>query len=106
MCSLSIDKLNVYRYCNSTVSEHKCLFTEEDPLAISCAFATSLDTPENIVLAEQLGYHRAWCYDSSTLNSDVSTSHELGSIIRYRFKRTNTIFGGKETLITYSEGQK
>jgi 5,10-methylenetetrahydromethanopterin reductase len=38
---------------------------------ISCAFATSLDTPEHIVLAEQLGYRRAWCYDSPALLSDV-----------------------------------
>ena len=33
-------------------------------MEISCAFATSLDTPEHIVLAERLGYRRAWCYDS------------------------------------------
>src|SRR6476620_5169480 len=40
-------------------------------LEISCAFATSLDTPEHIVLAEQLGYRRAWCYDSPALYPDV-----------------------------------
>jgi len=38
---------------------------------ISCAFATSLDTPAHIVLAEQLGYRRAWCYDSPALYPDV-----------------------------------
>jgi 5,10-methylenetetrahydromethanopterin reductase len=38
---------------------------------ISCAFATSLDTPDHIVLAEQLGYRRAWCYDSPALYPDV-----------------------------------
>ena len=38
---------------------------------ISCAFATSLDTPDHIALAEQLGYRRAWCYDSPALYPDV-----------------------------------
>jgi 5,10-methylenetetrahydromethanopterin reductase len=38
---------------------------------ISCAFATSLDTPEHIALAERLGYKRAWCYDSPALYADV-----------------------------------
>ena len=39
--------------------------------AISCAFATSLDTPDHIVSAERLGYARAWCYDSPSLYPDV-----------------------------------
>lgn len=38
---------------------------------ISCAFATSLDTPEHIAVAERLGYRRAWCYDSPALYPDV-----------------------------------
>ena len=38
---------------------------------ISCAFATSLDTPGHIALAEELGYVRAWCYDSPALYPDV-----------------------------------
>src|SRR5712692_4864179 len=38
---------------------------------ISCSFATSLHTPEHIALAEQLGYARAWCYDSPALYPDV-----------------------------------
>jgi 5,10-methylenetetrahydromethanopterin reductase len=38
---------------------------------LSCAFATSLDTPEHVRLAEQLGYRRAWCYDSPALYPDV-----------------------------------
>ena len=38
---------------------------------ISCSFATSLDTPDHIVLAERLGYRRAWCYDSPALYPDV-----------------------------------
>jgi 5,10-methylenetetrahydromethanopterin reductase len=39
--------------------------------AISCAFATSLETPDHIAVAERLGYHRAWCYDSPALYPDV-----------------------------------
>lgn len=38
---------------------------------ISCSFATSLRTPDHIALAEQLGYRRAWCYDSPALYADV-----------------------------------
>lgn len=37
----------------------------------SCAFATSLDTPEHIRIAESLGYARAWAYDSPALYPDV-----------------------------------
>lgn len=38
---------------------------------VSCAFAPSLATPAHIALAEQLGYRRAWCYDSPGLYPDV-----------------------------------
>ncbi len=38
---------------------------------ISCAFAPSSSTPDHIVVAEQLGYQRAWCYDSPALYPDV-----------------------------------
>lgn len=38
---------------------------------ISCAFATSLETPQHIAHAESLGYKRAWCYDSPGLYPDV-----------------------------------
>src|ERR1700730_3640473 len=38
---------------------------------ISCAFATSMDTPDHIAEAERLGYVRAWCYDSPALYPDV-----------------------------------
>lgn len=40
-------------------------------MEISCAFATSLDTPDHIAIAERLGYRRAWCYDSPVLYPDV-----------------------------------
>jgi 5,10-methylenetetrahydromethanopterin reductase len=38
---------------------------------ISCAFATAMDTPEHVALAEQLGYRRAWLYDSPALYPEV-----------------------------------
>ncbi|MCV7257627.1 LLM class flavin-dependent oxidoreductase [Mycobacterium shimoidei] len=38
---------------------------------ISCAFATSSDTPGHVELAESLGYQRAWLYDSPALYPDV-----------------------------------
>lgn len=40
-------------------------------MRLTCAFATSLDTPEHIRIAESLGYERAWCYDSPALYPDV-----------------------------------
>ncbi len=41
------------------------------PLDVSAALATSLDSPDHIRIAEQLGYRRAWCYDSPALYPDV-----------------------------------
>jgi 5,10-methylenetetrahydromethanopterin reductase len=38
---------------------------------ISCAFATSSDTPAQVQVAEMLGYRRAWLYDSPALCPDV-----------------------------------
>jgi 5,10-methylenetetrahydromethanopterin reductase len=38
---------------------------------ISCQFATSLDSPEDIVAAEGLGYRRAWLYDTPAQSPDV-----------------------------------
>ena len=38
---------------------------------LSCAFATSLDSPEHTRIAEALGYKRAWFYDSPALYPDV-----------------------------------
>jgi 5,10-methylenetetrahydromethanopterin reductase len=38
---------------------------------ISCAFATSSDTPAHVEFAEALGYGRAWLYDSPVLYPDV-----------------------------------
>jgi 5,10-methylenetetrahydromethanopterin reductase len=38
---------------------------------MSCALAPSIDTPAHVRLAEELGYHRAWVYDSPALYHDV-----------------------------------
>ena len=38
---------------------------------ISCAFATSSDTPAHVEFAETLGYKRAWLYDSPAVYPDV-----------------------------------
>src|SRR5258705_12377713 len=38
---------------------------------ISCGFATATDTPEHVARAEQLGFKRAWLYDSPALYSEV-----------------------------------
>ena len=40
-------------------------------LEISCGFASSPESPEHTRVAEQLGYRRAWFYDSPALYSDV-----------------------------------
>lgn len=40
-------------------------------MEISCAFATSSDTPAQVQVAETLGYRRAWLYDSPALYPDV-----------------------------------
>ncbi|MCW2841258.1 MAG: methylene-tetrahydromethanopterin reductase [Aeromicrobium sp.] len=38
---------------------------------ISCAFPTTLRSPDDIVLAEELGYARAWLYDTPQQSPDV-----------------------------------
>lgn len=37
----------------------------------SCAFPTTLDTPELVAVAEALGYRRAWAYDTPQNSPDV-----------------------------------
>lgn len=41
------------------------------PLALSAAFPPGLATPDHIALAEDLGFERAWVYDSPALYHDV-----------------------------------
>jgi 5,10-methylenetetrahydromethanopterin reductase len=42
-------------------------------MKLSCAFGTCLDTPEHVRIAEELGYERAWLYDSPPILADVWT---------------------------------
>jgi 5,10-methylenetetrahydromethanopterin reductase len=60
---------------------------------ISCAFATGLQTPDHIALAERLGYRRAWCYDSPALYADVWMALALAA------ERTRTIGLGPAVLV-------
>ncbi len=39
-------------------------------MEINCTFAPTVDTPQHIAQAEQLGYERAWVYDSPLLYAD------------------------------------
>jgi 5,10-methylenetetrahydromethanopterin reductase len=50
----------------------RCTLNGEGTIVkLGCSFATSLQTPEHIRIAEQLGYERALCYDSPALYPDV-----------------------------------
>jgi len=40
-------------------------------MQISCAFPTTLDSPGQVALAEELGYERAWLYDTPQQSPDV-----------------------------------
>lgn len=62
-------------------------------LTISCAFATSMHTPDHVRLAERLGYERAWLYDSPALYPDVWMQLALAA------ERTSTIGLGPGVLI-------
>ncbi|HEX6030638.1 MAG TPA: LLM class flavin-dependent oxidoreductase [Tepidiformaceae bacterium] len=62
-------------------------------LEISCAFATSLDTPEHVRIAEELGYRRAWLYDSPALYPDVWMTLALAA------QRTSRIGLGPAVLV-------
>jgi 5,10-methylenetetrahydromethanopterin reductase len=40
-------------------------------MKIAAQFATSLGSPEHIAIAESLGYHRAWLFDTPRQSPDV-----------------------------------
>ncbi|MGD9999444.1 MAG: LLM class flavin-dependent oxidoreductase [Ilumatobacteraceae bacterium] len=63
------------------------------PFDLSCAFATSMATPDHVAVAESLGYHRAWLYDSPALYPDV-----WATLARCA-ERTSTIGLGPGVLI-------
>lgn len=62
-------------------------------MRLSCAFATSLDTPEHIRIAESIGYANAWAYDSPALYPDVWVA------LCRAAERTSTIGLGPAVLV-------
>jgi 5,10-methylenetetrahydromethanopterin reductase len=54
-------------------------------IEVNCVFAPTIETPAHIELAEQLGYRRAWVYDSPVLWADPWVTLGLAS------QRTETI---------------
>lgn len=60
---------------------------------ISCAFAVSMGTPDQIAEAERFGYARAWVYDSPALYPDAWMTLALAAT------RTSTIGLGPAVLI-------
>src|SRR5215208_4207374 len=40
-------------------------------MQISCAVPTTLSSPDEVVVAEELGYERAWFYDTPQQSPDV-----------------------------------
>src|SRR6187551_2393205 len=62
-------------------------------MEISCAFPTALDSPDHIALAEQLGYDRAWLYDTPQNSPDVWVALALAA------ERTERIGLGPGVLI-------
>lgn len=62
-------------------------------MKLSCALVTNVDSPDLIVEAERLGYHRAWLYDSPAITSDVWIALALAA------ERTSTIGLGPGVLV-------
>ena len=62
-------------------------------MRLSCAFATSMETPEHVRIAESLGYERTWLYDSPGLYPDVWVTLALAA------ERTSTIGLGPGVLV-------
>ncbi len=62
-------------------------------MEISCAFPTTLSSPDDIAVAEELGYARAWLYDTPQNSPDVWMSLALAA------DRTSRIGIGPGVLI-------
>lgn len=60
---------------------------------VSCAFPTALDSPDHIALAEELGFSRAWVYDTPQQSPDVWMTLALAA------ERTERIGIGPGVLI-------
>ena len=48
-------------------------------MRVSCAFPTTMSSPEDIELAEEIGYERAWLYDTPQQSPDVWMSLALAA---------------------------
>ena len=62
---------------------------------ISCAFPPTVDTPDLVAYAEELGYQRAWIYDTPALQLDVWITLALAA------QRTSRIGLGPGVLIPH-----
>ena len=62
-------------------------------MRVSCAFPTTMSSPEDIRIAEDLGYERAWLYDTPQQSPDVWMSLALAA------ERTSRIGLGPGVLI-------
>ncbi len=60
---------------------------------VSCAFPTTLSSPEDIRVAEEIGYERAWLYDTPQQSPDVWVSLALAA------ERTSRIGLGPGVLV-------
>src|SRR4030095_7916302 len=67
--------------------------TGEVQMQISCAFPTALDSPDQIALAEELGYDRACRYDTPQQSTDVWVTLALAA------ERTERIGLGPGVLV-------
>src|SRR3954471_5011923 len=56
-------------------------------MEISCAFPTTLESHEQVVLAEELGFDRAWLYDTPQQSPDVWMSLALAAARTERIGR-------------------
>lgn len=55
-------------------------------MKISCAFPTTLETPEHVRIAEQLGYDTAWLYDTPQQSPDIWMSLGVAATKTNRIK--------------------
>ncbi|MGY0390628.1 LLM class flavin-dependent oxidoreductase [Nocardioides sp. WG-D5] len=62
-------------------------------MKLSCVFAPTIDTPEHIAIAEDLGYERAWTFDTPQQSPDVFMTLARAA------ERTNTIGLGPGVLV-------
>lgn len=70
---------------SSTGHQRHDTYTELS-VEINCAFATSVTTPDHIACAEDLGYQRAWCYDSPSIYVDVWMALALAAVRTSRIR--------------------